>query len=621
MRQFIPIFALSFGTCLFIAEQTDAQDQPITFIKIADTGTPVPPDDAETFSIFFAPSIDQGNVAFRARSESGVGGVYRWIDGRLVEIADQNTLLPNSDRLIEGFGALPSIDGETVMFLAANPARPEGVYTSDGGEIVVVADSFTLAPPDEDSPFLNFSGFPSRDDGLTAFIAFSEQVGNLGVYQVDAMGTITVIADLSTLIPPDRTLTFGCPTPFCNGPLAFEGVSSDRGNVAFAGGGSTSGSIEQGGIFKWVDGELTPILPPNPTIPGTDFPIRSAGTGSNLRVAISGEDVAFVAGSTTNIRAVVAQIDGELVTIAMGDDLRPGGGGAFERFNVVAIDNGSVAFSTLRSVVPTDGIYLKPPDGELIKIINRDDLLDGKEIDSFRFGPEALNGSEIAFAVDFVDGSGGVYIASLGNEKPVSDAGMDDTVSCTSPTGAMVTLDGSGSSDPDGDRLTYAWRNSFGEVSGVMPAVFLPFGSHLITLVVNDGNLDSDPDTVTITVDDTTPPGLVASLSAIAGDDDDDDDDDARRLQIKYSASDTCDPTPSLAGVLAIPGVADIPVADGQIIALKFDDETEIESEDGILEIEASGLVLKATAVDAAGNAATAEVQLARSSHDHDDDD
>ena len=50
-----------------------------------------------------------------------------------------------------------------------------------------------------------------------------------------------------------------------------------------------------------------------------------------------------------------------------------------------------------------------------------------------------------------------------------------------------MTLDGSGSSDPDGDPLTYTWTGSFGTATGVHPTVELPVGTWTITLTVDDG--------------------------------------------------------------------------------------------------------------------------------------
>ena len=98
------------------------------------------------------------------------------------------------------------------------------------------------------------------------------------------------------------------------------------------------------------------------------------------------------------------------------------------------------------------------------------------------------------------------------NLPPTADAGPDQTVECAASTGTPVTLDGSGSSDPDGDALTFSWAGPFpeggGTVSGVSPTVTLPLGTHAITLTVSDGNGGSDTDVVEISVGDTTPPGL-----------------------------------------------------------------------------------------------------------------
>lgn len=92
------------------------------------------------------------------------------------------------------------------------------------------------------------------------------------------------------------------------------------------------------------------------------------------------------------------------------------------------------------------------------------------------------------------------------NIPPVANAGPDQTVEQTYYQGASVTLDGSGSSDPDGDPLTYKWTWTGGSTTGVSPTISLPLGTTTITLLVNDGTVDSAPDTVIITVQDTTAP-------------------------------------------------------------------------------------------------------------------
>ncbi|KAF5428323.1 MAG: hypothetical protein C5S41_00360, partial [Candidatus Methanomarinus sp.] len=92
------------------------------------------------------------------------------------------------------------------------------------------------------------------------------------------------------------------------------------------------------------------------------------------------------------------------------------------------------------------------------------------------------------------------------NKPPIADAGEDQVIEQDNLDGTSVTLDGSGSSDPDGDPLTYSWTWTGGSAIGESPTISLPLGATTITLVVNDGTVDSAPDTVIITVEDTTAP-------------------------------------------------------------------------------------------------------------------
>lgn len=95
-----------------------------------------------------------------------------------------------------------------------------------------------------------------------------------------------------------------------------------------------------------------------------------------------------------------------------------------------------------------------------------------------------------------------------------ADAGPDQTFEQTSRAGAEVTLDGSGSYDPDSDLLTYDWTWDGGSATGVNPTVTLPPGTTTVTLTVSDGALTAS-DTVDITVKDTTPPDITLSGNQI----------------------------------------------------------------------------------------------------------
>ena len=123
---------------------------------------------------------------------------------------------------------------------------------------------------------------------------------------------------------------------------------------------------------------------------------------------------------------------------------------------------------------------------------------------------------EYNVTLEVYDGQGGYntsICAVYPNIPPVANAGPDQTVEQTYYQGANVTLNGSGSYDLNNDPLTYNWTWTGGSATGVSPIVSLPLGNTTITLVVNDGTVDSDPDTVNITVVDTTPPDITVTVT------------------------------------------------------------------------------------------------------------
>jgi Tol biopolymer transport system component/PKD repeat protein len=96
------------------------------------------------------------------------------------------------------------------------------------------------------------------------------------------------------------------------------------------------------------------------------------------------------------------------------------------------------------------------------------------------------------------------------NNLPTADAGTDQIAD----EGDTVTLDGSGSLDPDNDELTYLWAlvDSTGpaitlsDVSTVQPTVTtMDNGSYTFQLTANDGQGGTDTDEVVITIDNVVP--------------------------------------------------------------------------------------------------------------------
>jgi PKD repeat protein len=98
------------------------------------------------------------------------------------------------------------------------------------------------------------------------------------------------------------------------------------------------------------------------------------------------------------------------------------------------------------------------------------------------------------------------------NQPPVANAGPDQFVEQSSLQGALVTLNGTGSYDPDNDTITYSWNWTNGSATGATPTVLFPPGNTTVTLTVSDSQLNST-DKVNIIVKDTTPPQLNAAVT------------------------------------------------------------------------------------------------------------
>jgi len=92
------------------------------------------------------------------------------------------------------------------------------------------------------------------------------------------------------------------------------------------------------------------------------------------------------------------------------------------------------------------------------------------------------------------------------NGPPTADAGPDQTVAWSGNQDTAVTLDGTGSTDPDDDALTYQWVGSQVSASVPTPTINLPLGTHTITLTVTDPLGEEATDTVVISIVDLSPP-------------------------------------------------------------------------------------------------------------------
>jgi hypothetical protein len=116
------------------------------------------------------------------------------------------------------------------------------------------------------------------------------------------------------------------------------------------------------------------------------------------------------------------------------------------------------------------------------------------------------NGNDACDTGEVTDTATKIWTGGVVNQPPTADAGVDQTVE----SGAPVSLDGSGSSDPDGDPLTYSWTQTGGPAvtltgaDTATPSFTAPTGPATLTFqleVCDDGTPPlCDTDTMTVVV-------------------------------------------------------------------------------------------------------------------------
>src|SRR4029434_9397462 len=129
------------------------------------------------------------------------------------------------------------------------------------------------------------------------------------------------------------------------------------------------------------------------------------------------------------------------------------------------------------------------------------------------FVVDKFGGYELQLIVNdgFVDSNPATVKISTLNSAPVAKAGANQTVL----VGDLITLDGSASTDVDGNSLIYRWSlltkpagssATLDNTFAVNPSFTIDKpGDYVVQLIVNDGLIDSSPASVTITTANSPP--------------------------------------------------------------------------------------------------------------------
>ena len=336
----------------------------------------------------------------------------------------------------------------------------------------------------------------------------------------------------------------------------------------------------------------------------------------------------------------------------------------FESFNrkPVAISDHYATPEGITLVVAAPGLRTNDidPDGDMIIVSNffpptHGTLTSIVTNGSFTYVPEAGFTGTDQFRYILLDGEGNysdqviVTIDVIGISQPPVASASDVTAECEGPSGTTVILDGSATTNPNGDELHYTWFENGLVIAGpsALPTaeVRLAMGVHTITLTVEDvcGNTSSDD--ALVTIEDTMAPQVAAAFLTTGK---------SNEFGISCSSEDLCSEISSTLSVIRIPGLSNpkvslknnqnygleidvkkktvsvtapdaaafwstilsnggVMVSEGQVIRVKYDKNKHkfgFDQQGNLVSVDGNVVTLLCTATDSYGNTGTGEATL-----------
>ncbi len=331
-------------------------------------------------------------------------------------------------------------------------------------------------------------------------------------------------ADGTAAATPDGTTGTGPPTPANRNPVAEAGPAQrvdTNALVTLNGSGNDPDGDNNALTYSWELTGGTGITLSNANIAGPTFTPVAAGT---YTFSLTVTDAGTPSASATDTVTITVTVPANRLPVA---------------------DAGPAQRVETNALVTLNGTGSSDPDGDTLSYAWTHTQTGGAAPAT----PITLTGADIA-GPTFTPVAAGTYTFTLTvtddgtpaasdtdtvvitvtvpvNQPPVAEAGPAQSVD----TNALVTLNGSGSSDPDGDTLSYAWTHT--QTGGTAPdtaitvtgadtagPTFTPVaaGTYTFTLTVTDDadSPASDTDTVSITV--TRPLDTVAPVITLRGD-------------------------------------------------------------------------------------------------------
>jgi hypothetical protein len=410
----MPYLARSCAAAVVYGVMSSSSVTALEWTKVVDTATPLRGAAGRTIYTLSAPSLSNGNAVFATEFSEFSGlwqGVFAHIDGQLVKVVDDTTPFPGAPGMnFSDVLFTPTIDGRDVAFQAfATDWANEGIFMWSNGQITTVTDT-SMTVPGSPVKFFTFGG-PHISNGRVVFAGVDEDDVMSGIYTNAGTATFRPVVDYSTPLPGGDGTFSGFPYL-----LASETMLNDGRAIFLAQGKRASDQATTWGVYVAGPNGVRTLAQENVTpMPG------GGGVFTEFDLAVADDDASFaVEGRGANGQRGIYVFDenGVVRTVMDTNTPIPGGSGNFnwEHRNLVntlfSCDNGGVLFEGF-GANDYEGIFYAGPVGRIIKLIDRNDVFDGKAVDRAFIDRASLDGGLAGIWVQFEDGTEGIYIAAV----------------------------------------------------------------------------------------------------------------------------------------------------------------------------------------------------------------